>query len=286
MYLCVVGARNRRHHLAGRAEGLVRRAVRAVDRERECGAVGRTGTDGRESARCERASRPKGDGIGPFLFTREVGDHGSVTRRPKGRVDLPGREVARDRKPLSANVGVSGIEDIGRGVPRGHHPAARRAHQRIRAQAGAVGAAEVGAGGEAAAAERSLDPSGWRQTREVDPADRQAPPSGDDATARRLRADARAVQDAGADLLVLECVPAALAAEISRDVSIPTIGIGAGVDCDGQVLVIQDLLGISSGKRPRFTKDFLAGTNSVVAAVSEYARAVRAGEFPGAEHSY
>lgn len=94
------------------------------------------------------------------------------------------------------------------------------------------------------------------------------------------------MQDAGADLLVLECVPAALAAEISRDVSIPTIGIGAGVDCDGQVLVIQDLLGISSGKRPRFTKDFLAGTNSVVAAVSEYARAVRAGEFPGAEHSY
>jgi 3-methyl-2-oxobutanoate hydroxymethyltransferase len=108
----------------------------------------------------------------------------------------------------------------------------------------------------------------------------------DDATAQRLRADARAVQDAGADLLVLECVPAALAAEISRDLSIPTIGIGAGVDCDGQVLVIQDLLGISSGKRPRFTKDFLAGSNSVVGAVAEYARAVRAGEFPGAEHSY
>jgi 3-methyl-2-oxobutanoate hydroxymethyltransferase len=108
----------------------------------------------------------------------------------------------------------------------------------------------------------------------------------DDATAARLRADARAVQDAGADLLVLECVPATLAAEISRDLSIPTIGIGAGVDCDGQVLVIQDLLGISSGKRPRFTKDFLAGTNSVVGAVAEYARAVRAREFPAAEHSY
>lgn len=108
----------------------------------------------------------------------------------------------------------------------------------------------------------------------------------DEASARRLRADARAVQDAGADLLVLECVPAALAAEISSDLSIPTIGIGAGVDCDGQVLVIQDLIGISSGKRPRFTKDFLAGTNSVVAAVAEYARAVRAREFPGAEHSY
>ncbi len=108
----------------------------------------------------------------------------------------------------------------------------------------------------------------------------------DDATARRLRADARAVQDAGADLLVLECVPAALAAEITSDLSIPTIGIGAGVDCDGQVLVIQDLLGMGSGKRPRFTRDFLADTNSIVGAVAGYARAVRAREFPGPEHSY
>jgi 3-methyl-2-oxobutanoate hydroxymethyltransferase len=108
----------------------------------------------------------------------------------------------------------------------------------------------------------------------------------DAATAARLRADARAVQEAGADLLVLECVPAALAAEITRDLAIPTIGIGAGAGCDGQVLVVHDLLGITPGKRPRFSKDFLAGTNSVLGAISAYAAAVRSGEFPAAEHSY
>jgi 3-methyl-2-oxobutanoate hydroxymethyltransferase len=94
------------------------------------------------------------------------------------------------------------------------------------------------------------------------------------------------VQDAGADLLVLECVPAALAAEITRDLHIPTIGIGAGVDCDGQVLVMYDLLGLATGKRPRFVKDFLAGNDSVVGALKSYANAVRSREFPAAEHSY
>lgn len=108
----------------------------------------------------------------------------------------------------------------------------------------------------------------------------------DQAAAERLKADARAVQQAGADLLVLECVPAALAAEITRDLSIPTIGIGAGAGCDGQILVVYDLLGITPGKRPRFSKDFLAGTHSVVDAVAEYARAVRSGEFPAAEHGF
>jgi 3-methyl-2-oxobutanoate hydroxymethyltransferase len=108
----------------------------------------------------------------------------------------------------------------------------------------------------------------------------------DSADAARMKADAKAVQDAGADLLVLECVPASLGAEITRELRIPTIGIGAGVDCDGQVLVIYDLLGITPGKRPRFSKDFLAGHGSVVEAIAAYARAVRAGEFPAAEHSY
>ncbi|MEO5559787.1 MAG: 3-methyl-2-oxobutanoate hydroxymethyltransferase, partial [Dokdonella sp.] len=107
-----------------------------------------------------------------------------------------------------------------------------------------------------------------------------------EAAAERLKLDALSVQDAGADLLVLECVPAALAAEITKALRIPTIGIGAGVDCDGQILVVQDLLGITSGKRPRFSKDFLAGTNSVVAAIAAYAAAVRSGEFPSSEHSY
>ena len=108
----------------------------------------------------------------------------------------------------------------------------------------------------------------------------------DSIAAQRLKADARAVQDAGADLLVLECMPATLAAEITRELAIPTIGIGAGAGCDGQILVIHDLLGITPGKRPRFAKDFLAGTHSVVDAVAAYARAVRSGEFPAAEHSY
>jgi 3-methyl-2-oxobutanoate hydroxymethyltransferase len=108
----------------------------------------------------------------------------------------------------------------------------------------------------------------------------------DNAAAQRLKSDARAVQEAGADLLVLECVPAALAAEITQELRIPTIGIGAGAACDGQILVVYDLLGITPGKRPRFSKDFLAGANSVVDAIGAYARAVRCGEFPAAEHSY
>jgi 3-methyl-2-oxobutanoate hydroxymethyltransferase len=106
------------------------------------------------------------------------------------------------------------------------------------------------------------------------------------ADAARLKADALAVQQAGADLLVLECVPAALAADITQSLRIPTIGIGAGVDCDGQVLVIHDLLGITTGKRPRFVKDFLAGRGSVLEAIVAYANDVRAGVFPATEHSY
>ena len=85
---------------------------------------------------------------------------------------------------------------------------------------------------------------------------------------------------------MLECVPAALAAEITQEVHIPTIGIGSGAACDGQVLVVHDLLGITPGKRPRFSKDFLAGTNSVLGAIAAYAEAVRSGAFPGPEHSY
>ena len=101
--------------------------------------------------------------------------------------------------------------------------------------------------------------------------------------AARLREQARAVAQAGAELLVLESVPAALAAEITRESPIPTIGIGAGVDCDGQVLVCYDMLGITPGKRPKFSKDFLAGRGSVRDAFAAYADDVRAGRFPGPE---
>lgn len=109
----------------------------------------------------------------------------------------------------------------------------------------------------------------------------------EDAAAQQLFDDALAVADAGAELLVLECVPSALAQRITRSVSIPTIGIGAGADCDGQVLVLHDLLGIDSGhRRPRFVKDFLADSGSIVGALQAYAQAVRDGSFPDAEHSY
>ena len=109
----------------------------------------------------------------------------------------------------------------------------------------------------------------------------------DEAAAARLREDARAVAQAGASLLVLECVPTPVAAAITADLSIPTIGIGAGPQCDGQVLVLHDLLGVSSGhRRPRFVKDFLAEGGSIAGAVQAYAQAVRDGSFPDADHSY
>ena len=106
------------------------------------------------------------------------------------------------------------------------------------------------------------------------------------AAGDRLLADAKAVADAGADLLVLECVPATLAKRISTEVAIPTIGIGAGVDCDGQVLVIYDMLGITPGKRPRFSRNFLEGAGSVSEAIGAYVAAVRGKSFPAAEHSF
>ena len=109
----------------------------------------------------------------------------------------------------------------------------------------------------------------------------------DERAAARLREDARAVQDAGASLLVLECVPSPLAADITRALDIPTIGIGAGPQCDGQVLVLHDVLGLASGhRRPKFVKDFLAEGGSVQGAFSAFADAVREGRFPDADHSY
>jgi 3-methyl-2-oxobutanoate hydroxymethyltransferase len=88
-------------------------------------------------------------------------------------------------------------------------------------------------------------------------------------------------------MLVLECVPSALAAEITRTLKIPTIGIGAGPDCDGQVLVLHDMLGMDSGhRRPRFVKDFLAVGGSIEGAIAAYIEAVQSGDFPAPEHGY
>jgi 3-methyl-2-oxobutanoate hydroxymethyltransferase len=107
----------------------------------------------------------------------------------------------------------------------------------------------------------------------------------DDAGAAVIRADALALQDAGASILVLECVPAELAAALSAELLIPVIGIGAGNRCDGQVLVLHDMLGLTAGRPPRFSRNFVDTGGSVSDAIAAYVAAVRSGAFPGPEHT-
>ncbi len=107
----------------------------------------------------------------------------------------------------------------------------------------------------------------------------------DSKAAQQLIKDAADLEKAGAGMLLLESIPALLAAEVSELLRIPTIGIGAGAGCDAQVLVLNDLLGLTE-KPPRFAKDYLAGAGSIRAAVAAYAADVRAGRFPGPEHSF
>lgn len=103
----------------------------------------------------------------------------------------------------------------------------------------------------------------------------------DPGSAERIRQDAQTLEEAGASLLVLECVPADLAATIARTLSIPVIGIGAGNRCDGQVLVLHDMLGLNPGHPPSFSRDFLKGRGSVAEALVAYVTAVRDRSFPG-----
>lgn len=98
----------------------------------------------------------------------------------------------------------------------------------------------------------------------------------------RLMHDAQAAQDAGAFSIVLECIPAPVAAKITRTLHIPTIGIGAGPDCDGQVLVVNDLLGLTTGHLPRFVKPYANLRQAIATAVIQYRDDVRAGQFPAA----
>jgi 3-methyl-2-oxobutanoate hydroxymethyltransferase len=102
----------------------------------------------------------------------------------------------------------------------------------------------------------------------------------------RLLADARAAQEAGAFAVVLELIPREVARRITAELAIPTIGIGAGPHCDGQVLVSQDLLGLNSGFHPRFLKRYAELREAVTAAVQQYVAEVRDGAFPAAEHSH
>lgn len=108
----------------------------------------------------------------------------------------------------------------------------------------------------------------------------------DEAAARKLLQDAKAVEEAGAFSVVLECIPAKLAALLSKNLAIPTIGIGAGPDCDGQVLVYQDMLGIFADFTPKFVKRFADLAPLLRQAFAEYHREVRAGTFPAAEHTF
>jgi 3-methyl-2-oxobutanoate hydroxymethyltransferase len=92
--------------------------------------------------------------------------------------------------------------------------------------------------------------------------------------------------EAGAQMLVLEAIPSSLGAKISHSISIPTIGIGAGPDCSGQVLVLQDMLGLNLGKPAKFVKNFMAEANSIEGAIKAFVREVKSGKFPGPEHSF
>ena len=106
------------------------------------------------------------------------------------------------------------------------------------------------------------------------------------AAAQQLLQDAMALEQAGAGMLVLEAMPALLAAEITAQLTIPTIGIGAGAECSGQVLVLHDMLDIYPGKKARFVKNYMQGAGSIAAAVANYVAEVKAGSFPAQEHSF
>ncbi len=108
----------------------------------------------------------------------------------------------------------------------------------------------------------------------------------DEGNALRILEEAGALQDAGASMIVLEAIPGELAGRITASLSIPTIGIGAGKNCSGQVLVLYDLLGIYPGKAARFVRNYMDGASSIPDAVRHYVEDVRHGAFPGPEHTF
>ncbi len=107
-----------------------------------------------------------------------------------------------------------------------------------------------------------------------------------ESEAQRLLREAKQIERAGAGMMVLEAVPAALAHDITAAVSSPTIGIGAGVDCHGQVLVLHDMLDVYPGRKAKFVKNYMRATGSIQGAVELYVKEVKAGTFPGPEHSF
>lgn len=108
----------------------------------------------------------------------------------------------------------------------------------------------------------------------------------EDAAAKQMVADAQALEEAGADIVLLECVPSALGTKITRQLTVPVIGIGAGPDTDGQILVLYDILDVTAGRKPRFAKNYMQGGNSISEAVSAYVRDVKSGAYPAPEHCF
>lgn len=108
----------------------------------------------------------------------------------------------------------------------------------------------------------------------------------DDAQAKAIIEDAKSLQQAGASAIVVECIPSSLAKKLTASVDIPIIGIGAGSDCDGQVLVSYDMLDITAGKRPKFSKNFMLEAGNISDAVSAYVQAVKNKKFPADEHTF
>ena len=108
----------------------------------------------------------------------------------------------------------------------------------------------------------------------------------EDAAAEQMKRDAKALQDAGADVVLLECIPSQLGAEITSELHVPVIGIGAGPDTDGQILVLYDVLDITPGRKPRFVKNYMSGHDSPLEALKSYVAAVKSREYPAAEHCF
>jgi 3-methyl-2-oxobutanoate hydroxymethyltransferase len=108
----------------------------------------------------------------------------------------------------------------------------------------------------------------------------------EERAAKQMLADAHALQEAGADIVLLECVPSSLGAAITAALSVPVIGIGAGPDTDGQILVLYDILDVTPGRKPRFARNYLDGAGSVANAIAAYVASVKEGSYPAPEHCF
>ena len=108
----------------------------------------------------------------------------------------------------------------------------------------------------------------------------------EEAAAEQMMRDAKALQAAGADIVLLECIPAKLGTEITMALEVPVIGIGAGQQTDGQILVLYDILDVTAGRKPKFSKNFMTGAASPLEAIKAYAQAVKSGTYPGPEHCF